>query len=72
MSLVENGHVPGHGHGQHTPAAGQPQPSAAKYMKRFLSPSSTDRQTLGNGKEVSNQKLKPEIVRNRKICTVPP
>ena len=32
---------------------GAPSPGATKYMKRFLSPTSTDRQPLHPGKEVS-------------------
>ena len=31
------------------------QPSATKYMKRFLSPTSTERQPLHPGKEVSSR-----------------
>ena len=33
---------------------GAPSPGATKYMKRFLSPTSTDRQPLAPGKEVSS------------------
>ena len=36
---------------------GAPSPGATKYMKRFLSPTSTDRQPLHPGKEVSTNIL---------------
>ena len=52
LSLVEGG--PGPGHHPHQQHHQHHQPTAAKYMKRLLSPSSTDRQPLPvpGGKEV--------------------
>ena len=44
LSLVEGGPGPG---------SSPSHPSATKYMKRFLSPTSHDRQPLSPGKEVS-------------------